>query len=62
LQLIKIGNFRENISERKTICIQNGAFTKDGLKSVQEITIAKIMIQNLGEYCIRKQKEFRIWA
>jgi hypothetical protein len=30
------------------------------LKSVQEITIAKIMIQNLAEFCSGKQKEFRI--
>ncbi len=36
------------------------AFTKDGLKSVQEITVAKIMIQNLAEFCIGKQKEFKI--
>lgn len=39
---------------------RHGAKTKDGLKSVQEITIAKIMIQNLAEYCLGKQKEFRI--
>jgi len=39
---------------------KHGAFTKDGLKSVQEITIAKIMVQNLAEFCIGKQKEFRI--
>ena len=39
---------------------RHGAFTKDGLKSVQEITIAKIMVQNLAEFCIGKQREFRI--
>jgi len=39
---------------------RHGAFTKDGLKSVQEITIAKITVQNLADYCIGKQKEFRI--
>jgi len=39
---------------------RHGAFTKDGLKSVQEITIAKIMVQNLAEFCTGKQKEFRI--
>jgi len=33
---------------------KHGAFTKDGLKSVQEITIAKIMVQNLAEYCLKK--------
>jgi len=31
-----------------------GLKTRDGLKSVQEITIVKIMIQNLAEYCVRK--------
>ena len=45
--------------ERK-YAYRHGAFTKDGLKSVQEITIAKIMVQNLAEYCTGKQKEFRI--
>lgn len=33
--------------------------TLDGLKNVQEITIAKIAIQNLAEYCLGKQIEFR---
>lgn len=37
-----------------------GAFTSDGLKSVQEITIAKIAIQNLIDYCIGKQNRLRI--
>ena len=39
---------------------KHGAFTKDGLKSVQEITISKIVVQNLAEYCIRKQKAFEV--
>ncbi|MCH7647349.1 MAG: CRISPR-associated endonuclease Cas1 [Thaumarchaeota archaeon] len=39
---------------------RHGAFTKDGLKSVQEITVAKILVQNLAEFCIGKQREFRI--
>ena len=39
---------------------RHGAKTKDGLKSVQEITVARIMVQNLAEYCSGKQKEFRI--
>jgi len=33
---------------------RHGAFTKDGLKSVQEITIAKIMVQNLADFCVGK--------
>ena len=39
---------------------RHGTKTIDGLKSVQEITIAKIAVQNLAEFCIGKQKEFRI--
>jgi len=39
---------------------RHGAKTKDGLKSVQEITIAKIAIQTLADNCIGKQKEFSI--
>jgi len=37
-----------------------GLKTSDGLKLVQEITVAKIMIQNLGEYCENKNDEFQI--
>jgi len=37
-----------------------GLKTSDGLKSVQEITIAKISIQNLSDFCIGKIDEFRI--
>jgi len=39
---------------------RHGAKTQDGLKSVQEITIAKISIQNLSDFCIGKKDEFRI--
>lgn len=39
---------------------RHGAKTSDGLKSVQEITIAKIMVQNLAEYCLGKKQEFKI--
>ncbi len=39
---------------------RHGVKTSDGLKNVQEITIAKIMIQNLADYCVGRQKEFRI--
>jgi len=37
-----------------------GKRTVDGLKSVSEIAVAKILVQNLAEFCIGKQKEFRI--
>jgi hypothetical protein len=36
------------------------AKTRDGLKNVQEITVAKIMVQNLAEYCLGKQDYFAI--
>lgn len=34
---------------------RHGMKTSDGLKSCQEITIAKIAVQNLAEYCINKR-------
>ena len=37
-----------------------GLKTSDGLKSVQGITIAKIAVQNLAEYCLGKNKNFAI--
>jgi CRISP-associated protein Cas1 len=40
--------------ERKYDC-KFGLKTSDGLKSVQEITIAKIMLQNRTEFCQGKQ-------
>lgn len=39
---------------------RHGLKTSDGLKSVQEITVAKIMVQNLAEYCLGKQTTFLI--
>ncbi len=39
---------------------RHGKKTRNGLKSVQEITIVKIIVQNLAEFCTGKQKEFRI--
>jgi CRISPR-associated protein Cas1 len=39
---------------------RNGMKKENGLSNCAEITIAKIMIQNLVEYCIGKQKEFRV--
>lgn len=37
-----------------------GAFTSDGLKWVQEITITKIAVQNLANFCIGKNKVFQV--
>jgi CRISPR-associated protein Cas1 len=42
------------LSQERKYEFRHGAKTNDGLKNVQEITIAKIMIQNLAEYCLRK--------
>ena len=39
---------------------KHGKKTKDGLKSVQEITVIKIIIQNLIEFCIGDTDGFRI--
>ena len=46
--------------KERRYAFKHGAKTKDGLKSCHEITIAKIAVQNLVEFCIGKQKEFRI--
>ncbi len=48
------------IQKERRYAFRHGLKTKDGLKSCQEITIAKIAVQNLADYCIGKQKEFRI--
>lgn len=39
---------------------RHGAKTKDGLKSVKEITVVKITITNMAEFGIGKQKEFNL--
>lgn len=39
---------------------RHGMKTSDGLKSVQEITIAKIAVQNLADFCIHKTISFTI--
>ena len=41
-------------SQERKYDFRHGKKTESGLKSVQEITIAKIMIQNLVEFCIDK--------
>jgi len=38
-----------------------GLKTRDCLKSVQEITVVKIMVQNLADYCIEKLDSFSIY-
>jgi len=45
-------------SQERKYSFRHGPKTESGLKSVQEITIAKIMIQNLVEFCLGKQKTF----
>jgi CRISPR-associated protein Cas1 len=39
---------------------RHGMKTSDGLKSCQEITIAKIAVQNLADFCLGERKEFRL--
>lgn len=39
---------------------KHGKKTRDGLKSVQEITVAKIMIQNLAEFCLSKKNHLKV--
>ena len=39
---------------------KHGMKTSDGLKSCQEITIAKIAVQNLADFCLGKQTTFSI--
>jgi len=38
-------------SQERKYNFRHGKKTNDGLKSVQEITIAKILVQNIAEYC-----------
>ncbi len=45
--------------ERRYV-FRHGAKTLDGLKSCQEITIAKIAVQNLADFCIGKRTIFQI--
>jgi len=46
--------------KERRYAFRHGAKTKDGLKSCQEITIAKIAVQNLADFCIDKQTIFQI--
>lgn len=39
---------------------RHGVKTQNGLKNVQEITIVKIFVQNLSEYCLEKKRLFEI--
>ena len=49
-----------NFQKERKYNFRYGFKTKDGLKSVQEITIVKITVTNLAEFCVGKQTEFRI--
>ena len=48
-----------NFQKERRYDFRHGSKTKDGLKSVKEITVAKILVQNLAEYCTGKQTAFR---
>ena len=47
-------------SQERKYDFRHGKKTMDGLKSVQEITIVKITVQNLSEFCIGKIISFSI--
>jgi len=49
-----------NFQKEQKYNFRHGFKTKDGLKSVQEITISKITVTNLAVYCLGKQTGFRI--
>jgi len=49
-----------NFQKERRYEFRYGAKTQDRLKSVQEITVAKITVQNLADFCLGKQKEYRI--
>ena len=49
-----------NFQKERRYDFRHGSKTQDGLKSVKEIVVAKITVNNLAEYCTGKQKEFRI--
>jgi len=46
--------------KERRYAFRHGAKTTDGLKSCQEITIAKIAVQNLADFCTGKQSSFSI--
>ena len=45
---------------KRRYAFRHGAKTTDGLKSCQEITIAKIAVQNLVDFCTRKKSTFNV--
>ncbi|MDH3313548.1 MAG: hypothetical protein OEM28_10445 [Nitrosopumilus sp.] len=47
---------KRQFQQEKKYEFKHGKKTKEGLKSVQEIAISKIVIQNLEEYCMGKQR------
>lgn len=52
--------FERVFQKEKKYDYRFGLKTKDGLKLVQEITIIKITVQNLAEYCLGKKYRFQI--
>ena len=47
-------------SQERKYEFRHGKKTADGLKSVKEITVTKILVQNLAEFCLGKQTVFWI--
>jgi len=48
------------LQQERKYDFRHGKKTNDGLKSVQEITIVKIAVTNLAEYCVQKKNLFWI--
>ena len=46
--------------KEKRYDFKHGKKISDGLNNVQEITIAKIVVTNLSDFCIRKRNVFEI--
>jgi len=54
----EINTIERTFQKKRRYESRYGAKTRDGLRPCQEITIAKICVQNLADYCIDKQKDF----
>ncbi|WP_246282111.1 CRISPR-associated endonuclease Cas1 [Nitrosopumilus ureiphilus] len=50
------------IRQERKYDFRHGKKTEDGLKSVQEITIVKIMIQRLAEFCLNNSTHSQIYT
>ena len=56
----EINTIERTFQKKRRYESRYGAKTKDGLKSCEEITIAKIAVQNLADFCNGKSISFKI--